>query len=928
MTSIRQVFKLQTGLIARISLAMFCIVCFGTTFAHAQRPYKFLNELPVPEQPTLSAIMVHSSGELPERVKETVGRLRDKVQREGTTRVIVRLNVVHDPEHQLSGSSVVDQRERVAIKREQLARRMSDKIPPYQASRLGFKEFETIPYASMEVDAQLLEELLDMPDVIDVEEDYLSAPTLAQSIPLIKADAVWASGHSGSGQTVAILDTGVNKNHAFLSGKVVSEACYSTTSGSTILSLCPGSVSASTAVNSGLDCNTAIAGCGHGTHVAGITAGSGGSFSGVAKDASIIAIQVFSRFNSAAQCGSTPAPCALSYSSDQIKALERVYALRNTYSIASANMSLGGGSYSAHCDGTNTSLKTIIDSLRAAGIATVIASGNNGYTSSISAPACISTAISVGSTTKSNTVSPFSNSAAILDLLAPGSSINSSISSGGYASWNGTSMATPHVAGAWAVLKSMKPSATVTEILSAFQSTGLSITDTRNGIAKPRIDVQAAANSFGKGSIFVSITPQGAINDGAQWQINSGEWRSSGTTVADVPVGSYTINFKSITHSSDGYVWRKPASITATIAADLDTENLSGEYTAAEKSGGVRSDFDGDGKSDIAFRRVNGGSISIWTMDGKDITTYGQATLPNGVIPNVPASAWEIIGTGDFDGDGKSDIAFRRVNGGSISIWTMDGKDITTYGQATLPNGVIPNVPASAWEIIGTGDFDGDGKSDIAFRRVNGGSISIWTMDGKDITTYGQATLPNGVIPNVPASAWEIIGTGDFDGDGKSDIAFRRVNGGSISIWTMDGKDITTYGQATLPNGVIPNVPASAWEIIGTGDFDGDGKSDIAFRRVNGGSISIWTMDGKDITTYGQATLPNGVIPNVPASAWEIIGTGDFDGDGKSDIAFRRVNGGSISIWTMDGKDITTYGQATLPNGVIPNVPASAWQAP
>jgi subtilisin family serine protease len=121
-------------------------------------------------------------------------------------------------------------------------------------------------------------------------------------------------GYSGAGRTVAILDTGVDKTHPFLSGKVVSEACYSTNSATTT-SLCPGGVSQSTAAGSGVNCPTSIGGCNHGTHVAGIAAGKGATFSGVAKDASIIAIKVFTQFNTVADCGGT-APCILAYSSD------------------------------------------------------------------------------------------------------------------------------------------------------------------------------------------------------------------------------------------------------------------------------------------------------------------------------------------------------------------------------------------------------------------------------------------------------------------------------------------------------------------------------------------------------------------------------------------------------------------------------------
>lgn len=421
--------------------------------------------------------------------------LVEKAQQQGGLRVIFTLNTGFQPEGMLAGPAAVDaQRAGIAQAQQALVERIADYAlnEPYR--------FETVPLVAVTVSAEGLQAAMDSGWVSAVQEDTPDAPTLAESTVLVGATTAWASGYAGAGQTVAVLDTGVDKTHAFLTGKVVSEACYSTTDGTyNATSVCPGGVAETTASGSGVACSSAVEGCNHGTHVAGIVAGKGASFSGVAKEAHLIAIQVFSRFDSTTYCGSS-SPCALTFTSDQIKALERVYALRSTYNIASVNMSLGGGSYASYCD--TDSRKTIIDQLRAAGIATVIASGNNGYTSSISAPACISSAVSVGSTgdgsggATADVVSSFSNSASILTLLAPGSQIFSSIPGGGYANFQGTSMAAPHVAGAWAVLKSKNPWVSVTQVQNALTSTGLPVLDGRNGITKPRIRLVQALNAI------------------------------------------------------------------------------------------------------------------------------------------------------------------------------------------------------------------------------------------------------------------------------------------------------------------------------------------------------------------------------------------------------------------------------------------------
>ncbi len=421
----------------------------------------------------------------------------------GTIRVIVGLNMEYQPEGMLSSAQDV-QLQHAAISQAQVD--LLDRFSGYNIS--NSKQFATIPYISIETDAAALEAMLNDPDITNIQEDIPVPANLNQSIPFINADDVHIPGHDGSGWAVAILDTGVRKTHEFLdSGKVVSEACYSSNRTGTDLSgnpyvsttVCPNGLTNSTLSGSGAACNTGTdgAGCFHGTHVAGIAAGIGGTDAdtGVAPGADIISIQVFSSFEGAAYCSSygKTNPCVLTWSTDQILALERVYFLRNSIDIAAVNMSLGGGYEDSHCDASEAARKAAIDNLRTAGIATVISSGNKFYDGAVGTPACISTAITVGATPdNANTVADYSNHADMVDLMAPGSNIMSSASytDTSYFQTGGTSMAAPHVAGAFAVMKGVHPSWTVSEIETQLENTGVDVT--RAGVTKPRIDLWEA----------------------------------------------------------------------------------------------------------------------------------------------------------------------------------------------------------------------------------------------------------------------------------------------------------------------------------------------------------------------------------------------------------------------------------------------------
>src|SRR4051812_33975521 len=421
--------------------------------------------------------------------------LAARAQRDGRVRVLVQLRLqggTHIPEGRLASRAVAGQRRDIRDAGARVASLLA------AADRRIVHRYETVPLIALEVGPAALAALEASADVDAVFEDAIVRPSLAESVPLIHADQAWAAGYDGTGTTVAVLDTGVDANHPFLAGKVIDEACYSSTISGRTTSTCPNGTDEQLGPGAALPCALEV--CLHGTHVAGIAAGNGATagqlFSGVGKGANIVAIQVFSEVIDALACGGT-VPCAGALVSDIVAGLERVYTIAPSRNIVAVNMSLGGANFSAPCD--NEPYKAAIDNLRSINVATVVAAGNDGLGSAISSPGCISSAISVGSVDKQNQVSSFSNVATFMSVFAPGSSITSSVPGGGYRSLNGTSMATPHVTGTWAILREAVPSAGVGLVLDALRRTGLPIADTRasgSGVVVPRISVVEALNAL------------------------------------------------------------------------------------------------------------------------------------------------------------------------------------------------------------------------------------------------------------------------------------------------------------------------------------------------------------------------------------------------------------------------------------------------
>ena len=385
---------------------------------------------------------------------------------DGSVRVIVTLRTRWVPGQLLGGVDRAAQASTIHDLQQHVIDRLQD-----HSSRVTHR-YDYLPALAMELDRGGLAELRASGLAARVQLDEVDRAELSESVPLVNADDVWALGYDGDGESVAVLDTGVDRTHTFLSGRVVGEACFS------VYGDCPNGMTEQYGTGAAAPCDYHAA-CEHGTHVAGIAAGDDRpTLAGVAPGADVVAVQVFSNYLGA------PA----SFTSDQLKALEYVYSVRDTYSIASVNMSLGGDPTHKHaCD--DDVRKLAIDNLLGAGIVTVIAAGNDSQDDYVSAPGCISTAVTVASSTKSDILSDFSNAGPMVDVIAPGSSIYSSIP-GGWAIYSGTSMATPHVAGAWALLKQAYPDAAVDDILAAVKYSPVTVSAAGRDL--PRLDVADA----------------------------------------------------------------------------------------------------------------------------------------------------------------------------------------------------------------------------------------------------------------------------------------------------------------------------------------------------------------------------------------------------------------------------------------------------
>jgi hypothetical protein len=301
----------------------------------------------------------------------------------------------------------------------------------------------------------------------------------------------------------------------------------------------------------------------------------------------------------------------------------------------------------------------------------------------------------------------------------------------------------------------------------------------------------------------------------------------------------------------------------------------------------ARNDFNGDGRSDILW--TDGNSVVDWLGD----TNGGFARNYTNSITSVPAG-WSVVGTADFNADGRVDLLLRDTNG-TIKDWLGAANGSFVDNSANSTRAVSTN-----WSIVGTGDFNGDGHGDILWRDSSG-TVTDWLGN----SSGGFTANWNSFASNIP-NTWQVVGTGDFNGDGRDDILWRNTTTGTITDFLANeiGGFTDNYAKAAV------QVP-TAWTVAGTGDFNGDGLTDILWR--NGTTVTDWLGNPSGGFTANWANFH----ANVPTN-WHLSATGDYNGDAIDDLLWRD-NSGTITDWLGTSEGSFTDNWTHAHNAVTTN---------
>ena len=267
-------------------------------------------------------------------------------------------------------------------------------------------------------------------------------------------------------------------------------------------------------------------------------------------------------------------------------------------------------------------------------------------------------------------------------------------------------------------------------------------------------------------------------------------------------------------------------------------------------------DFDGDGRDDIAQFHPSNGTWWVSQSTGSTFTTAKWADFTTN-------SGWSSQVVGDFDGDGRDDIANYFPGNGTWWVSRSAGSSFTTGLWADFST-------SSGWTSRLVGDFNGDGRDDIAQYHPSNGTWWISRSTGNSFATSMWADFST-------TTGWQAASVGDFNGDGRDDIAQYHPSNGTWWISRSTGSSFTTAMWANFST-------TTGWEARIIGDFDGDDRDDIAQFHPSNGTWWVSRSTGSALSTSLWADFST-------ARGWSFQAAGDFDGDGRADAMNLHSNG-------------------------------------
>ena len=207
--------------------------------------------------------------------------------------------------------------------------------------------------------------------------------------------------------------------------------------------------------------------------------------------------------------------------------------------------------------------------------------------------------------------------------------------------------------------------------------------------------------------------------------------------------------------------------------------------------------------------------------------------------------------------------------------------------QGIQPQGLtwLSEADVPDWRIVAARDFDGDGKPDLVWQNDVTWEVVVWYMGGPQ----GNSFLGWNLLASTDVAGWSVVGSGDFNGDGKPDLVWQNDVTWQVAVWYMGGPQ----GNSFLGWNLLASTDVAGWSVVGTGDFNGDGKPDLVWQNDVTWQVVVWYMGG----SQGNSSLGSDLLASTDVAGWSVVGTSEFNHDGKPDLVWQNGATRQLIVW-------------------------------
>jgi hypothetical protein len=291
-------------------------------------------------------------------------------------------------------------------------------------------------------------------------------------------------------------------------------------------------------------------------------------------------------------------------------------------------------------------------------------------------------------------------------------------------------------------------------------------------------------------------------------------------------------------------------------------------------------DMNADGVPDLIYQNTQTSQVNVdYYGSGGGTTFKGWNCLNCGAI----VSGLAVRAVAKFGGSGEPDLVYQNTGSNAVTVYYYGLGGAILQGTACVSCG----IDTAGWQLVGTGDFDGNGVPDLVYQNTQTHQVNVDYYGGAGGTTFmGWACLSCG----INTTGWQVVAVADFDGNGVPDVVYQNTQTGQVNVDYYGGSGGASFlGWACLSC----NIVTTDWQVKAAADFDGNGVPDLVYQNTQTGQVNVDYYGGpRGASFIGWACLSC----SIDTSGWRLVGASDFDGNGVPDLVYQNTQTGQVNV--------------------------------